>query len=72
MANIAHSASSDDLLLLAEFRRALVDLALSPNIRRAEVVLPSPAFLLVATTFGHQPGEKAEGLQANVSPPRRH
>ena len=68
--NAVQSAYTDDVFLLAQFRGALVHLAVSPDISRIKMVLPHSAFLLAATAPGHQLGEKAQRLWTDVSPPR--
>lgn len=64
-------APTHGILLLAQLRRTLVHMALVPDIRRAEMVLPRPTFLLASTTPCHQPREKTERLFADVHPPHR-
>lgn len=59
------------LLLLAQFRRTLVHLALAPDIRRIEMVLPRPTLILATTDPRHQHGEATQRLRSNVHPPCR-
>ena len=58
-----------EVFILAQLRGTLVHLAVSPTIRRTQMVLPGRALLLAATSPCHQPRKAKKRLWANVSPP---
>ena len=63
------SVSTYGVLLLAQFRRTLVYVAFTSDIRRVEVVLPRPTFFLASATARHPPREETKGLFSDVHSP---